>query len=532
MNNLASRSKAIAAAALFLAALSPAAAQQAPARGGTLTFIVQPEPPGLLGQLNTATPVTLVSTKIHDGLLSLDSNRRLVPALALSYEMSADGKTIALALRRNVKWHDGKDFTSADVKYTLEEVIKKYHPRGRSLLATLDAVDTPDSHTAILRFNRPALYIPSTLTYIDMPIMPKHVYEGTDPRTNPAGNAPIGTGPFKFVEWKKGISVTLERNNDYWDAGKPYLDKMVIRFIPDPATRAVALESGEADIAGANPIPLTDVARFRAMKNVEVRTDGYEAFGSIMHFEFNTRVSQFNDVRVRQALSHAINRQFVVDHIWGGLGSPATSNVPRVHGEFFAPDVPKYEYNKALAEKLLDEAGFKRGSNRFRFRITHDTLPLDENYRRLALYLKQAFSEIGVEVDVRSQDLAGWLKRVYTDNDYQTSSYIISGMTDPTIGLQRLYWSKNIIKGAPYSNGSGYNNPKVDDLLVGAQFSADPAERVKLWREFQHITMRELPIIPIMNVNYVTVINKRVKGITATGFGPYANFAELYIGAP
>ena len=114
----------------------------------------------------------------------------------------------------------------------------------------------------------------------------------------------------------------------------------------------------------------------------------------------------------------------------------------------------------------------------------------------------------------------------------ETSSYIISGMTDPTIGLQRLYWSKNITKGAPYSNGSGYSNPKVDELLIGAQFSADPAERVKFWREFQHITMRELPIIPIMNVNYVTVVNKRVKGIAATGFGVYANFAELYIGAP
>ena len=517
---------------LSLIATTSAGAQQSPARGGTLTFIVQPEPPGLLGQLNTATPVTLVSTKIHDGLLSLDSNRRLTPALALSYSISADGRTITLPLRRGVKWHDGKDFTSADVKYTLEEVIKKYHPRGRSLLATLDTVDTPDAHTAILRFNKPALYIPSTLTYIDMPIMPKHIYDGTDPRTNPASNAPIGTGPFKFVQWNKGISITLDRNNEYWDTGKPYLDKMVVRFIPDPATRAVALESGEADIAGANPIPLTDVARFRTLKNIEVRTDGYEAFGSIMNFEFNTRVPQFDDLRVRQALAHAINRQFVVEHIWGGLGSPATSNVPKVHGEFFAPDAPHYDYDKAAAERLLDEAGFKRGANRVRFRITHDTLPLDENYRRLALYLKQAFSEIGVEVDVRSQDLAGWLKRVYTDNDYQTSSYIISGMTDPTIGLQRLYWSKNIIKGAPYSNGSGYTNAKVDELLLGAQFSPDPAERVKMWREFQQITMRELPIIPIMNVNYVTVINKRVKGITATGFGPYANFADLYIGAP
>jgi peptide/nickel transport system substrate-binding protein len=505
---------------------------QPPTRGGTLTFVVQPEPPGLLGQLNTATPVTLVSTKIHDGLLSLDNDRKLVPALALGYQISADGKTITLPLRQGVKWHDGKDFTSADVKYTLEEVVKKYHPRGRSLLATLDTVDTPDAHTAILRFSKPALYIPGTLTYIDMPIMPKHIYEGTDPRTSPAGNSPIGTGPFKFVEWRKGTSITLERNNDYWNTDKPYLDKMVIRFIPDPATRAVSLESGEVDIAGANPIPLTDVARFRALKNVEVRTDGYEAFGSIMNFEFNTRVPQFQDIRVRQALAHAINRKFVVDHIWGGLGSPASSNVPKVHGEFFDPNTPHYDYDKAQAERLLDEAGYKRGPNRVRFRIAHDTLPLDENYRRLALYFKQAFAEIGVEVDVRSQDLAGWLKRVYTDNDYQTSSYIISGMTDPTIGLQRLYWSKNITKGAPYSNGSGYTNEKVDQLLEGAQFSPDPAERVKLWREFQQITMRELPIIPIMNVNYVTVINKRVKGITATGFGPYANFADLYISAP
>ena len=245
-----------------------------------------------------------------------------------------------------MKWHDGKDFTSADVKYTLEEVIKKYHPRGRHAAATLDTVDTPDAHTAILRFNKPALYIPSTLTYIDMPIMPKHIYDGTHPRTNPASNAPIGTGPFKFVQWNKGISITLDRNNESLGHRQALSRQDGGTVHPRSRQRAVALESGEADIAGANPIPLTDVARFRP-QNIEVRTDGYEAFGSIMNFEFNTRVPQFDDLRVRQALAHAINRQFVVEHIWGGLGSPATSNVPKVHGEFFAPDAPHYDYDKA-----------------------------------------------------------------------------------------------------------------------------------------------------------------------------------------
>ncbi|MBX3452945.1 ABC transporter substrate-binding protein [Ferrovibrio sp.] len=519
----------------FLAATAVAlttnafAANPTPQRGGTASFVVVPEPPTLLAQLNTASQVQLVATKIFDGLFNLDKDLNLTPGLALSYKLSEDGKTLSLQLRPNVKWHDGKPFTSEDVKYTLEEVIKKYHPRGRSILANLASVDTPSPLTAVLNFSAPSLYALKSFTGPEMPILPKHIFDGSDPRSNPAGNAPIGTGPFKFVEWKKGQEILLERNPDYWASGMPYLDRLIVRFIPDPSARAAAFESGEIDIAGMNPIPLTDLKRYRGLKDLEVRTDGYDALAGIMYFEFNTRSPKFQDVRVRKAIAHAINRKFIGDNIWFGLGNPVNSIVPQASKEFYDSKLAGYAYDKKKAEQLLDEAGLKKGANGFRMEITHDVMPFDENYQRLARYLKQALAEVGINVQLRNQDFPSWLKRVYTENDYETSAYIIFGMTDPAVGVQRMFWGKNIIKGVPFSNASGYANPKVDELLVAAGVAPTNQQRIDLWKQVQSIAMEELPIIPLANINYATVLHKRLQGYGSDGYGVFGSFADLWI---
>ena len=182
----------------------------------SLSFLVQPEPTTLLAQINTASQVQLVSTKIFDGLFGLAPDLSLRPALALSHEISADGRMIGLKLREGVRWHDGKPFTSADVRYTLMTVIKQLNPRGRSILANLEVVDTPDDRTAILRFSKPSLYVLKSLTGPEMPIMPAHVFENSDVRQNPAGNAPVGTGPFRFERWDRGSAIVLSKNPDYW----------------------------------------------------------------------------------------------------------------------------------------------------------------------------------------------------------------------------------------------------------------------------------------------------------------------------
>lgn len=517
------------AALAFLTWQHPASANEAPVDGGTLTFVVQPEPPTLLPQVNSTTNVQLVGTKIFESLFGLDERQAVKPALALSYQVSADGREIKLQLRKGVKWHDGPEFTSEDVKYTLEEVIKKYHPRGRSVLAKLEAVETPAPDVAVLRFSEPSLYVISALVGPEMPMLGKHTYGGGDPRQGQANQKPIGTGPFRFVEWKKGSHITFEKNPDYWAKGKPHIDKLLVRFIPDSSARAIAFESGEVDIAGSNPIPLHDVERFRGSKTVEVVTKGYDALAGIMYFEFNLRNPKFADRRVRQAIAHAINSKFIAENVWFGFGEPASTVVPKTATTFFDPALQPYAYDKAAAEKLLDEAGLKRGAGGVRLKITHDAVPLDQHFQRLGAYIKQALGEVGIEVELRNQDFPTWLRRVYTDNDFDTTSYNIFGMSDPTIGVQRIFWGPNIVKGVGFSNGSGYRNPEVDKLLEAAQVAPTQEERVRHWRQIQKILATDLPVIPLINVKYTTVLNKRVRNFDADGFGVYGSFADLYL---
>ena len=149
-------------------------------------------------------------------------------------------------------WHDGAPFTSADVAWSLMNVWKTLHGRGRATYANVERADTPDARTVVLHLSQPSPAIMNALAAAESQVLPRHRYEGTDVLTNPLNNAPVGTGPFRFKEWRRGSAVVVERNPDYWDAGKPYLDAIVMRFIPDGAGRSAALETGEALLGGDN----------------------------------------------------------------------------------------------------------------------------------------------------------------------------------------------------------------------------------------------------------------------------------------
>jgi len=517
-------------ATLALAAViwaGPAAAQ--PRRGGTLNFVVKPEPPHLQGAISTADPVWQITPKFHNGLLAYDPELNPVPELAESWQVSPDGRTITFKLRRGVKFHDGHDFTSAVVKFTLEEVIKKYHPRGRTVFSKLNEVQTPDPFTAVFKFSAPAPYVMFVLNAAETPILPKHVYAGSDPRNNPANSAPIGTGPFRFVKWEKGQFILAERNDKYWDRGKPYLDKLIVRFIPDPSARAVAFESGDVDVGGPWPVPIVDQARIGKLPHLALETRGYAMVSAMLYLEFNMRDPTFRDVRVRRAFAHAINRPQLAEVVWFESAAPATGPISDRLTRFYSANVPRYEFAPKKAEALLDEAGVKRGSDGVRLRLTLDAAPYDENYLRSGEFVRQQLRQIGVETSMRSQDTPAYFRQIWTSNEFQLNVYGISNTPDPTIGVQRMYWSKNIVKGAPFTNGSGYANPQMDRILEAAQVEADPQKRRKLWEEFQQLAMSEVPIIPLLRLDMVTVLNKRVKNLAAGGLGVYDTFADVYV---
>lgn len=493
----------------------------------TLRVTIVPEPPILNAAFNTAIMVQQISTKMLDGLLAYDKNFEPLPALATEWKVAGDGLSIQFKLRPNVKWHDGSPFTSADVKYSIEEILKKHHPRGRATFANVSTVETPDPLTAIIKFSKPSPYVMAALSASESPILPKHLYEGNDPPANKFNNAPIGTGPYKFVEWQRGSYITLARNPDYWVKGKPAVESLIVRFIPDAGARAVAFETGELDVGGTDPINLADLERIKTLPNLAVTTEGYAMCGAMYYFEFNMRDPQFKDVRVRQAIAHAINRDFVAKNVWFGYGSAATGPISQKLAKFYTADVPKYPYDKKKAEALLDAAGYPRKAGGVRFKITHDPSTYSEQYRRFAEYFKQAMRMIGIEVDLQNSDAATFQRRIWTENVYQTASYGIFNMPDPTIGVQRMYWSKNIRKGVPYSNGSGYSSPEMDALLEAGQNEIDVAKRREIFNKMQVLAMTDLSIIPIINVDYTTVYNKRVKGLTEDLEGVFGTFANI-----
>lgn len=507
----------------------PAQAQGTPARGGTLTVVLSPEPTLLTTALTTALAVTVAAPKMFDGLFTYDWDFSLKPALATGIEVAPDGLTVTVALREGVRWHDGRPFSSADVAFTAMQVWKRLHPRLRALLANLTAADTPDAKTVVFRFSRPSPAFLIALMGMEAGVLPKHVYDGTDIPNNPANLRPIGTGPFRFAEWRRGEALILERNPDYWDTGKPYLDRVIFRNIPDGSARSAALESGEVLLGPYNPVPVNDVARLRNVPTLEVESKGYEFANDVQWVEFNLSNQYLANPLVRRAISHAIDRRFVARNIWFGLAEPAYAPVPRNARAFFSDDLPRQDFSVDMANRLLDEAGFRRGAGGNRFRLTIDWGPYSDGNQRLGEYMRQALRRVGIEAEINNLDYAAWLREKFTERRFDVSVFYASATADPTMGLQRFWHSGSIQRGVPFTNASGYSNPEMDRILNDAAVEPDPAKRRALFLDFQRLAMTDLPVLPIVELTTVTIANKRVRNHTTGPEGIRSNFAEVWL---
>jgi len=520
---------AIAVAVLLLLPAHEAAAQR---RGGTLVMLVQPEPPTLASYISTSGPIGQVTSKIFDGLLEYDFALKPIPGLADSWKIGPDGKTITFTLRKGVRFHDGTPFTSADVKFTVLEVLKKNHPRGASTFRELTDIDTPNPQTAVFRLAAPAPYLMMALSGYESPMLPRHLYEGTDVKTSKYGNAPIGTGPFKFVEWQRGQFIRLDRNPDYWRQGRPYLDRIVCRFVADSATRTAAMEKGEVHVGGFAAIPWPDVKTLAKLPAIETTTKGYEMSSPIVQLDFNTRKPPFDNLKVRQAVSYAISRRTVIENVWFGWGKPATGPISSNFAPvgFYTPEVRTYEVPNGIeiANTLLDEAGLKRGPGGVRVEIIHDVTPYGEEWQRYGEYVQQVLAEIGIKATLRYEDVPTWLKRLYTDYDFQLSSNWIQGLADPVIGVHRLYHSKQIRPGTVFVNETGWSSPRIDQLMDQATVELDPMKRAALYHEFQKLVVDGAPLVWVHELQFVTVYTRQLKDLIVSPLGLYASFDRAY----
>ena len=517
------------AAAAVAAALSlPGGAMaQEPQRGGTLNVIVQPEPPMLVLGLNQNGPTQTVAGKIYQSLLTYDHALKPQPGLAESWEVSADGLTYTFRLAKGVTWHDGKPFTADDVVFTTTKFLPETHPRARAIFARCEFITAPDAGTVVFKLKEPFGPFLQAFEVSTTPIMPKHVYEGSDFRANPANATPIGTGPFKFKEWVKGSHIHLVRNDAYWKQGKPYLDEIIFRVIPDAASRSVALEQGTVQQTQFNDIETFDVPRLKALPHLTMTTKGYEFFAPLSWIEINTRVKPLDDKRFRQAMLHALDRQFIRDKIWFGLGRVATGPVNSVT-RFYEGNVKKYPYDPKMAEKLLDEMGLKKGSDGTRAKVKLLVMPYGETWTRLGEYVKQAMKKVGVDVTLETTDVAGWTKRV-SGWDYELTFNFVYQYGDPALGVARTYISDNIRQGVMFSNTMGYSNPEADKLFAQAAQSSKDDERQQLYSAAQKIIVEDVPVAWLLEMEFPTFLDKRVQNAVTTAIGVNESYDGVWL---
>ncbi len=508
-------------AALAPAVLTRRGFAATPAQGGTLVHLIQPEVPTLATYLSTSSPVSQGGTRAYAGLLEYDFDLRPQPSVAESWNVSQDGLTVTFKLRQGVKFHDGQPLTSADVKFTVMEVLKKVHPRGPNSFREVRQIDTPDAHTVVLRLDNPAPYMMTAFSSYESPLVPKHLFEGKDLRNLEYANAPVGAGPYKFVEWKRGQYIRFDRHADYYKPGQPYVERLVQRSIADSATRTAVLERGEAHLTGFGGVPYSDARELGKLPHLSVTTQGYEMFSTIVWLEFNTRKAPFDNAKARQAVAYAIDRQWVIDNIWFGFGKVATgpinSNLKHLHtSEVRDYDVPD---GIDVANRLLDEAGFARNSDGVRFEMSHDLTPYGEEWQRFGEYVKQRLGKLGIKVTLRYEDVATWLRRVYTNYDFQMTSNWLHGFADPVVGVHRVYHSKSIRQGTVFVNASGWSSPRTDQLMDQAAVEPDATRRAALYKEFQQLVVEQVPVSWIHEIKFPTVYNNKFADVITSPLG-------------
>ena len=484
------------------------------------------EPSTLIPALASDSASSDINGLVYSGLVRYDKNLEIEGELAEFWEFSEDGLTLTFNLRRGITWHDGAPFTSADVMFTYELMVDPNTPTAYAdRYLQVIAAEAPDPYTFRVHYAEP---LASALISWALSIHPRHLLAGEDVTRSPLARAPIGTGPYRFVEWVSGQRLVLEANPDYFE-GRPYIKRVIYRIIPDPTTMFLELQAGNIDQMGLTPLQFarqTETATFQRRFN-KYR---YPA-SSYVYLGYNLRRPLFQDQRVRQALSHAIDRQELVDGVLLGLGQVA-------HGPYkpgtwpHNPDVRTYAYDPQRALELLAEAGWRdstgdglldKDGRTFTFTI----LTNQGNDQRIKAgeIVQRRLREIGIDVRLRVIEWASFLKEFVTPGNFDA---IIMGWTIPPDPDAYAVWHSASARPGGL-NFIGFENAEVDELLEKGRRTLDQDERKKYYDRFQEILAEEQPYTFLFVPDALPVVARRFRGIEPAPAGIGYNFIHWYV---
>ncbi|GAC1702125.1 MAG: peptide-binding protein [Candidatus Limnocylindrales bacterium] len=456
---------------------------------------------------------------IHEGLLWIDHNYKLQPRLAESYEASADGKTWTFKLRKNVKWQDGEAFTAADVQYNIDWIRDpKNASTGQPLFKDVTGVDTPDDHTVVVHLNVSSA--PFAALAATQLLVPKHVHEKIGEKQYK--QQPVGTGPYKLKDWKPAEFCTLEAYDGYWD-GRPNIDLWRQNIVPEVASRAVALQSGQAD---STTWPITPEDTLRLMNDPGFQTIRGPGT-AVNHFPTNNSRPLFSDKRVRQAMMYAIDRDSLVKDLMRGLAVKATGNLSPAIGDFYEPKVTLYPHDPAKAKTLLAEAGWTPGADGIlanagtRFSFTCLVFTGDTVRRSEAEVVQRDLKAVGIEMNLRDTEPTTAIATARKgDYDMALWNWTYGGSGgDPD--------ARTTLASDGANNFSHWKNAKADELLTQGVAEVDPVKRTKIYSALQKLFTEEVPFLFIMYWESDILFSKRIKGLPTSATNPYALFNEF-----
>jgi peptide/nickel transport system substrate-binding protein len=277
-------------------------------------------------------------------------------------------------------------------------------------------------------------------------------------------------------------------------------------------------------------VPLADLDRISKVPGIKVYANGYEALTYQLVVEINHRRKELADIRVRRAIAHAIDRDFVVKTIFLGYATASTGPIPAYDKVFYEPDVRMYPFDPAAANQLLDEAGYPRGENGTRFSLKLLPAPFFNETKQFGDYLRQALAEIGIDAEIQANDTPAHIKAVYTDHAFDITVGPPVYRGDPAISTTVLFQS-GLPAGVPFSNQYGYANPAMDELIAKGAAEIDDAKRVAIYKEFQKLVAEDLPLINVAEFSFITVARDSVENVSNNPRWAVSSWADTWLRA-
>lgn len=498
---------------------------QEPKNASALTEASIGEPKRLIPMLASDSASQDITRLVFNGLVKYDKTIRLVGDLAESFEMTSDCRLATFHLRKGVKWHDGRAFTADDVLFTYQKIIDpQIVTPYSSAFETVEKVEKVDPHTIRVTYRQP--FAPGLESW-GMGMIPKHLLDGKDLNTDPFNRNPIGTGPFRFSEWVTGQKVVVKSNADYFE-GKPEIEAYIYRLIPDTATQFLELKALNIDMMVLSPVQYqrqTDSNFFKT----EFNKFKYPAL-SYTYIGYNLRDPKFSDKRVRQALTHAIDKNAIIKAVLFGLGKPATG--PYIPESWaFNANVSDFEYSPEKAKTLLSEAGWRIGSDGLlkkeerAFAFTLLTNQGNAERSKTAEIIQWYLGKIGIQVEIRVLE---WQTLLHQFIDKKQFEAVMMGWgvgLDPDI---YTLWHSGKTKEGEF-NFISYQNPQVDDLLIKGRETCNQEERKKIYQEIHRLIAEDQPYTFLYYPMALPIVHQRFKGIVPSPIGITYNLPQWKI---